>query len=141
MNSSMQSKSAAPALDLDELMEKIRAEVAERKQLHGATAQPEPAQIPAADFATRNWNARELLALPATDFARAVHLAFFGREPSPDEFVRLRDRLLVEHTGRTRILREFRRSPEARTRKLPVEGLGRQFVWDRIYWSPPAKFG
>ena len=141
MNSSMESKSAAPALDLDELMEKIRAEVAERKQLHGATTPPEAVQIPIADFATRNWNARELLALPATDFARAVHLAFFGREPSPDEFVRVRDRLLVEHIGRTRILRELRRSPEARARKLPVEGLRQQFVWDRIYWSPPAKFG
>jgi O-antigen chain-terminating methyltransferase len=40
-----------------------------------------------------------------------------------------------------RILREFRRSPEARARRLSVEGLMQQFVWDRIYWSPPAKFG
>jgi SAM-dependent methyltransferase len=141
MNSSMESKSAAPALDLDELMEKIRAEVAERKQLYAATAPAEPTQTPTADFAIHNWNARELLALPATDFARAMHLAFFGREPSPEEFVRLRDRLLVDGIGRMRILREFGRSPEARARNPHVEGLMQQFIRDRIYWSPPAKFG
>src|SRR5438105_12775558 len=40
-----------------------------------------------------------------------------------------------------RILREFRRSAEARARRRPIEGLTQQFLWDRIYWSPPAKFG
>ncbi|HEX3431010.1 MAG TPA: methyltransferase domain-containing protein [Rhizomicrobium sp.] len=140
MNSKTEFRSASPALDLDALMEKIRAEVAERKQLAGATAPSEPAPIATTDFAARKWNARELLALPATDFARATHLAFFGREPSPDEFVRLRDRLLVEGVGRMRILREFHRSAEARTQRLPIEGLTQQFVWDRFYWSPPAKF-
>jgi SAM-dependent methyltransferase len=141
MNSRMESKTAASALDLDALMEKIRAEVAERKQLAGADSPSAPEPIVSADVATRKWSARELLALPATDFARAAHLAFFGREPSPDEFVRLRDRLLVDSVGRMRILREFRRSPEARARKLHVEGLMQEFVWDRVYWSPPAKFG
>jgi len=141
MNSSTESKTAATALDLDVLMEKIRAEVVERKQLAGVVSPSEVAPIASPDFATRKWNARQLLALPATDFARATHLAFFGREPSPDEFVRLRDRLLVGRVGRMRILREFRRSPEARARELRVEGLTQQFVWDRLYWSPPAKFG
>lgn len=140
MNSTPGLKSAA-AHDLDELMDKIRAEVAERKQLAGAIRPAEAVQIPAADFANRKWTARELLALPTTDFARAIYVAFLGREPSPAEFVRLRDRLLVEGVGRMRVLREFRRSPEARALKLPVEGLMQQFVWDRVYWSPPAKFG
>jgi SAM-dependent methyltransferase len=141
MDDGAQSASGARTLDLDALMEKIRAEVADRKQLARAVAPTEPARVAPADFSTRRWSARELLALPATDFARATHLAFWGREPSANEFVRLRDRLLVDGVGRVRVLREFRRSPEARKRRLPVEGLRQQFVWDRIYWSPPAKFG
>jgi len=141
MDSGGQSKTTGQTLDLDALMEKIRAEVAERKHLSGAVVPTEPAQIAAADFATRKWSARELLALPATGFARATYLAFYGREPSPAEFDRLRDRLLVDGVGRMRILREFRRSAEARARRLPVEGLMQEFVWDRSYWSPPAKFG
>src|SRR5215469_13390641 len=140
MNSSLESKSAAATRDLDELMNKIRAEVAQRKQLAGANLPPAEA-VQISDFTGRKWTARDLLSLPVADFARATHIAFFGREPSPDEFVRLRDRLLVQGVGRMRILREFRRSPEARARKLPIEGLMQQFVWDRVYWSPPAKFG
>src|SRR4029077_14606127 len=53
----------------------------------------------------------------------------------------LRDRLLVGQVGRMRVLREFRSSREGRARRLRVEGLMREFAWDRIYWSPTAKFG
>jgi SAM-dependent methyltransferase len=141
MDSSVDPKSAAQALDLDALMEKIRAEIAERKQFRDATTTSDSLCELPADFATHTWTARELLALPVTDFARAVHLAFFGREPSPEEFVRLRDRLLLEHVGRMRVLREIRRSPEARGLRSSVKGLMQQLVWDRVYWSPPAKFG
>jgi SAM-dependent methyltransferase len=122
-------------------MERIRAEVAERKRQSGPNAPvPEPLSGPT-DFAVRCWTARELLELPAADFARATHLAFLGREPSPEEFVRLRDRLLVSHVGRMRILREFRGSLEARAHRLAVKGFRRESAWDRIYWSPPAKLG
>jgi 2-polyprenyl-3-methyl-5-hydroxy-6-metoxy-1,4-benzoquinol methylase len=141
MDSSAPSNPGTQGLDLDALMEKIRAEVAERQLHAGAVVRTEPTQVVPANFATRKWSARELLALPAADFARATHLAFFGREPSPDEFVRLRDRLLIHGVGRMRILREFCRSPEARRLRLPIGGLTQQFLWDRIYWSPPAKFG
>lgn len=134
-------KSAASELDLDELMERIRAEVAERKkQSEGNAPVPKPHE-PLPDFAGRRWTARELLILPASEFARATHLAFLGREPSPDEFVRLRDRLLVEHVGRMRMLREFRTSQEARTARRKVQGFWRESAMDRLYWSPPAKFG
>src|ERR1700720_3649844 len=105
----MESKAATPPLDLDELMEKIRSEVTERKQVSGLVSTSEAEPVPLTDFATRQWSARSLLALPAIEFARATHLAFFGREPSHDEFVRLRDRLLVNRVGRMRILREFHR--------------------------------
>lgn len=141
MNSSIEPGSAAAARDLDNLMKTIREEVAERKHRAAATMPTEPLPVSAADSANRSWTAGELLVLPAADFARAVHFAFLGREPSPDEFVRLRDRLLVHGVGRMRILREFRRSPEARIRKPRVKGLMQQFAWDRLVWSPPAKFG
>ena len=130
-------KPAAPEPDLDELMERIRAEVAERRK-HSEGGAPVPKSHEALpDFAGRHWTARELLGLPAPEFARATHLAFLGREPTPDEFVRLRDRLLIEHVGRMRVLREFHASRESR---LPVRGFWKESVKDRLYWSPPAKF-
>lgn len=130
-----------PELDLDRLMERIRAEVAERKRL-AEIAAPVSVQATAdSDFATRRWTARDLLALPGAEFARCVHIAFFGREPKPHEFTLLRDRVLVAHVGRTRILREFRGSPEARASGRRVEGFWRASAWDRLYWSPPAKCG
>ncbi|HEY3638475.1 MAG TPA: class I SAM-dependent methyltransferase [Rhizomicrobium sp.] len=127
---------SAAERDLDGLMEQMRAEVAERRQAAEANASSEPPNEPD-KLAVRRWTAHALLMLPAPEFARAVYLAFLGREPSPDEFVRLRDRLLIEHVGRMRILREFRASPGART----VEGFWLESVKDRLYWSPPAKFG
>ncbi|MGH6878867.1 MAG: class I SAM-dependent methyltransferase [Rhizomicrobium sp.] len=141
MDSDEIAKAAAPKLDLDELMERIRAEVSERKRLSGAPTPPAETAIPEADFAAHRWTARQLLALPASEFVRAVHLAFLGRDPMPEEFVRLRDRLLVSHVGRMRVLREFGALPEARARRLSVEGFWRESARDRLYWSPPAKFG
>ena len=141
MDTEETSKAAAPELDLDELMERIRAEVAERKKLSEANVPAPKSHEPTPDFAGRHRTARELLMLPAPEFARATHLAFLGREPTPDEFVRLRDRLLVEHVGRMRILREFRTSQEARKARRNVQGFWRESAIDRLYWSPPAKFG
>jgi 2-polyprenyl-3-methyl-5-hydroxy-6-metoxy-1,4-benzoquinol methylase len=139
MESVQSSKPAAPELNLDALMETIRTEVAERKRAAGALAAGS-AERPAS-FDTRSWTARQLIELPAADFARAVHIAFLGRDPTPDEFVRLRDRLLINQVGRMRVLREFRRLPESRGRRSQITGLWREFAWDRLYWSPPAKFG
>jgi 2-polyprenyl-3-methyl-5-hydroxy-6-metoxy-1,4-benzoquinol methylase len=134
-------QSTAKTLDLDELMERIRAEVSERKRLSGIAAPlSEPGAAPA-DFASHRWNARELLTLPTAEFMRASHLAFLGREPTPDEFVKLRDRILVSYVGRMRILREFRASKEARARRYHLPGFWRESARDRLYWSPPAKFG
>jgi 2-polyprenyl-3-methyl-5-hydroxy-6-metoxy-1,4-benzoquinol methylase len=55
--------------------------------------------------------------------------------------VRLRDRLLISQVGRMRVLREFRRLPESRARRSRISGIWQEFAWDRLYWSPPAKFG
>jgi SAM-dependent methyltransferase len=132
---------SAPELDLDQLMERIRAEVAERKQPAGPASPLVDQVVPDSDFATRHWTARDLLALPGAKFARAVHLAFLGREPKPDEFIRLRDRVLIAHVSRMRILREFRVSPEMRASGRKLAGFWRASALDRLYWSPPAKFG
>jgi len=134
-------KTATPELDLDELMERIRAEVVERKKLSDGNIPAPNSHEPTPDLADRRWTARELLMLPAPEFARAAHLAFWCREPTPDEFVRLRDRLLVEHVGRMRILREFQGSPESRQAGRRVKGFWSESLKDRLYWSPPAKFG
>ncbi|HEY3777883.1 MAG TPA: class I SAM-dependent methyltransferase [Rhizomicrobium sp.] len=137
---STDTKASAPKLDLDELMERIRAEVAERKRQSNTAALFVPAPV-MPDPGARNWSVQEILALPLAEFVRAVHLAFLGREPSPDEFVRVRDRLLAGHAGRMRILREFRSSLDARERRRSVAGFWRASAGDRIYWSPPAKAG
>jgi O-antigen chain-terminating methyltransferase len=131
----------APKLDLDELMERIRAEVAERKRQ--SDHQPVTGKPPRSvrDRDGEIWTAQALLVLPVTEFARAVHLAFFGREPTTDEFVSLRDRLLAGRAGRMRVLREFRKSNEARERRHCVAGFWRASVWDRVYWSPLGKSG
>ncbi len=133
--------STAPKLDLDELMARIRAEVEERKR---SAAEPDPTPAQLAPAVTpkpgpRRFTARELLALPVPEFIRGSYLTFWGREPQPHEFVRCRDRLLVSHVSKLRILREFHASPDGR--RVHVEGLRQEFLWDRIYWSPPAKFG
>jgi 2-polyprenyl-3-methyl-5-hydroxy-6-metoxy-1,4-benzoquinol methylase len=132
-----------PKLDLDEMMARIRAEVADRGRQAEETGPANGSDLSSAvpDTAGFALTAHELLALPVAEFVRASHLALLGREPQPDEFVGLRDRLLVGKVGRMRVLREFRSSGEGRARHLRVEGLMREFVWDRIYWSPPAKFG
>lgn len=132
-----------PKLDLDEMMARIRAEVADRARQAEETGPANGSDVSnaAPDTAGFALTARELLALPVAEFVRASHLALLGREPQPDEFVGLRDRLLVGHVSRMRVLREFRSSREGRPRHLRVEGLMREFAWDRIYWSPPAKFG
>jgi O-antigen chain-terminating methyltransferase len=101
---------------------------------------PEPAAA-RPDFASHQWRARELLTLPTAEFVRASHLAFLGREPTAAEFLNLRDRILVSHVGRMRILREFRDSQEARARGQQLRGFWRASTGDRLYWSPPAKFG
>ena len=139
MESVQSTKSDAPELNLDELMEKIRAEVAERKRAAGAVAAGSTERPASLD--RPSWTARQLLELPPADFARAVHIAFLGRDPTPDEFVHLRDRLLISQVGRIRVLREFRRLPESRARLSHIGGLWREFAWDRVYWSPPAKLG
>ncbi|MGH6890395.1 MAG: class I SAM-dependent methyltransferase [Rhizomicrobium sp.] len=129
----------ASTLDLDELMERIRAEVAERKAQSGIPAVAAETPLAAPDPDGRIWTAQALLALPVAEFARAVHLAFYGREPTPEEFVNLRDRLLTGRAGRMRVLREFWKSREAREGRRTIAGFWRASVWDRIYWSPPAK--
>lgn len=141
MNPSQAGRPVGPDLDLDELMERIRAEVAERRQQSAMPAAPAEITVGLPDREGRVWTAQELLALPIADFARGVHLAFFGREPTPEEFTSLRDRLLTGRAGRMRILREFRTSREASERRRSVAGFWRASVWDRIYWSPPAKTG
>ena len=132
-----------PKLDLDEMMARIRAEVADRARQAEEAGPANGSDLSSAvpDTAGFALTAHELLALPVAEFVRASHLALLGREPQPDEFVGLRDRLLVGKVGRMRVLREFRSSGEGRARRLRVKGLMREFVWDRIYWSPPAKFG
>jgi O-antigen chain-terminating methyltransferase len=137
MDTKETTNTAAPELDLDELMQRIRAEVTERKKQSEAAPPRPKSEARTTDFAARRFTARELLTLPTSEFTRAAYLAFLGREPLPDEFVRLRDRLLVNHVGRMRILREFHASASARH----VEGFWQESLKDRLYWSPPAKFG
>lgn len=134
---------APPKLELDELMARIRVNIAPRASepnFRPAENMPDPRgnndQEP-----PRALTAPQLFALPEAEFIRASYLTFLGREARRDEFVRQRDRLLTWQASRLRIVRELRASPEGRHHDGHVQGLWKVLAWDRAYWSPPAKAG
>jgi len=132
---------APPELDLDDLMARIRTKTepsGREPEESGPDAGPPMNKGPERTFAL---SARDLLALPETEFVRACYLAFRGREAEPEELARQRDRLLTWQVSRLRIVREIRASSEARNYGGRVEGLSKVLARDRLYWSPPAKAG
>jgi hypothetical protein len=128
-----------PTLDLDALMQRLRAEVNARKSHSSA----EPASAPdhsKATAAPRGCTADTLLSLPDAEFVRAAYAAIFAREAIETEFAKSRDRLLTGEIGRTRLLRELLRSDEAVKRGARIEGLGRRELSEWIRRSAPAKW-
>ena len=122
---------SAPKLDLDELMERIRAEVEERRR----TKSPAPpakfavaGRAPANASALRQYRAAELLALPSAEFVRCGFFTAFGREPDASEFAMLLDRILTDNASLLDMLREFHVSKGSRG----IPGLPRQMIWNRL---------
>lgn len=104
----------------------------------GNVEDQDPATTPTAPVSR---SARELLALPESEFVHGCYVAFLGREPTSDELSRQTNRLITWQASRLRIVREMRASPEGRAYKGEVQGLWKVLAADRLYWSPPAKLG
>jgi SAM-dependent methyltransferase len=123
-----------PTLDLDTLMERLRAEVNERKR-QDSTDLPDSGTA-----ASRRHRIDTLLAMPDAEFIRAAYAAIFARKPTDAELAIGRDRLLSGEIGRTRLLREFLGSDEARKCGARIEGLRRREITDSLRQSVPAKW-
>lgn len=129
----------SPTLDLDALMERVRAEVnARRDRTSAGTASAQ--QNAAANPDAPVYNIDALIALPDAEFVRAAYRAIFAREASEDEFTGSRDRLLTGDIDRTRLLGELLKSDEARARGARIEGLGRHEFGDAIRHSALARW-
>jgi hypothetical protein len=123
-----QAQAGAPALDLDVLMARLRAEVEARKsRAQGRAAVPAP---------NRPWRASRLLRLPEAEFVRAAHLAALGREPTPLEADLGLDRLLLGAQRRTALLKELADSAEGRAHGARIQGLGAAALGEHLRESP-----
>jgi hypothetical protein len=118
-------------------MEKLRGEVNARKRHASA---PPTSTPPGSAATSRGYSIDRLLSLPDAEFVRTAYNAIFAREATEAEFTRSRDRLLTGEIGRTRLLRKFLRSDEARKRGARIEGLRRREFTDWIRHSAPARW-
>jgi hypothetical protein len=122
---------AAPALDLDVLMARLREEVQARKREAAPAAAHEPKCVRAAD----------LLDLPEAAFVMKAYRALLGREADPEEADRAIDRLLLGRVKRTELLVELLATEEARAAGATLEGLPQARVRERLMASPVASLG
>jgi hypothetical protein len=129
-----------PALDLDLLMARVRAEVEARKSQASIDARKsaDGGAMPAK--AARRTRASALLALPNVEFIKESYFAALGREPEEYELTELRDDLLTGQITRFGALRELLDSKEAKQRNSRIAGLRQSEILDAIRRSAPARW-
>jgi hypothetical protein len=130
----------APALDLDALMARIRAEVEERKRKAVAEVAQSVNGAGIAANANAPRRADALLALPDAEFVREAYRAALGREPEQPELVALRDRLLTRSITRTGALKELLKTEEAKRRNARIDGLSTTMLRDSFQRSALARW-
>jgi hypothetical protein len=131
---SIEGNDEAPKLDLDALMERLRAEVDERRRRSASPHVARPATIDGRVSHT----ARTLLDLPEAEFVAAAHRAILRREADTDEIDRRLDRLLLGEVTRVGLLRELTSSREGREGGVKIAGLWRAEQYERIRSGPVA---
>jgi hypothetical protein len=129
-----------PALDLDVLMARVRAEVEARKAQALIDAHQSAGGETASADSARRYRAGVLLALPNAEFIKESYLATLGREPQEDELTELRDRLLTGQISRFRALKDLLDTEEARQRHSKIAGLRLSEILDAIRRSAPARW-
>jgi hypothetical protein len=112
----------AAALDLDALMERLRAEVEQRRSQASAGGAG----------GGQRYDAQALLDLPDAEFVATARRFILGREAGADEVGRDLDRLLLGRVSRTAFLQELMSSAEGRARGVPLEGLARAIRRERM---------
>jgi O-antigen chain-terminating methyltransferase len=133
--------------DLDELMKRIRAEIAAKR---APSIDVSPAELKAASSgmrehappnpARRSFAARELLSPKRNaDFLRLAYLGILGREPDAVGRGHYLKHLNHGRLARVVVLRRLLKSTEARARNVRVRGLKWRFVWHKATQHPPLR--
>jgi SAM-dependent methyltransferase len=140
----------SPGLGADELMTRIRAEVARRRRGDSATdhfAAPladgdallvlAPPALSKASFRTaERYALNDFLALHDRDFIEAAYRGVLRRRPDPDGEAHYLGALRRGDLSKTEILGRLRYSPEGRKLKVPVQGLFATFAVQHSYRIP-----
>lgn len=135
---------AAPGLDLDDLMARLREEVQARKRQaarEAATSAPGTSTPPAstAGFQPRRVRAEDLVELPEAAFVMTAYRLLLGREAEREEADRQIDRLLLGRVERTEMLAELMATEEARATGVTLEGLTQARRRERLMSSGVAR--
>jgi len=133
--------------DLDELMKRIRSEIAAKRAPSPDVsppgmnaAKPKTRELTPPDPARRSFPARELLSPKRNeDFLRSAYLAILGREPDAVGRAHYLKHLNYGRLARVVVLRRLLKSKEARSRKIRVRGLKWRFAWHKATQHPPLR--
>ena len=140
----------SPAIDIDRILEAIRAEARARgsKGRVGAYSTDVPATPSAAGGAVvvsipglvahEPRHAADFLALPLDVFIGAAYRVVLGREPDPGGTAHFQQALLSGRLTRMEMLGRLRYSPEGRARGARVPGLGLAALLSTVYRFPVA---
>ncbi|OWJ56541.1 methyltransferase domain-containing protein [Inquilinus limosus] len=133
--------------DLDELMKRIRAEIAAKAALPAAgspakeaAGNNQPRQPMPPDGARRTFAVRELLRGKRNeDFIRAAYLKILGREPDAVGRSHYLKHLNHGRLDRLVVLRRLVNSEEGRERGIRIRGLRWRMAWHKAARKPPLR--
>jgi SAM-dependent methyltransferase len=143
---------ADPGPNLDELMQRIRADVnrrrrdadakgsesvyADRPAINGPThSSSDSTRVDNAGPSSATVSYAELCALQDVEFVRNAYRVLLRREPEPDG-LNLWVNMLRDGAAKARILGAIRYSPEGRRAGVRIPGLGRSYAIQRVFGIP-----
>jgi len=122
--------------DLNQLMERLRAEVAARRGR--ALSEPEEDALDesvaaeAIDPTRRRYHVRDFLYLPNAACIRGAFRAVLGRDPTAEELAGMLDRLRLGQAERLELVAELHAMPEAVARGARIAGLRARLLVVRL---------
>lgn len=143
---------ADPGPDLDELMQRIRADVNRRRreaEVKGSESAHADRPVPSGPTHSTSDSSpidnagpssaavsyAELCALQDVEFVRNAYRVLLRREPEPNG-LNLYVGMLRDGAAKARILGDIRYSPEGRRAGVRIPGLGRSYVIQRVFSIP-----
>ena len=128
-------------VDVDELMRRIAAEVAQRRALHAPTGMA-PAMVPRPPMSAStlpirdSYELSDFLALHDAAFVEAAYRGVLRRSADPQGSAHVLAGLRGGGLGKVDVLGRLRYSPEGRARAIQVKGLPAQFAMRTLYRVP-----